>query len=69
MSWISGNCQGNRDWECYYGRYVTEYDPDYGFPYQVWVSWCRDVSGEGCPGWDDGAPLFGSTKVHHGGGW
>jgi len=68
MSWIGGNCQGDKDWECTYGTYEETYDPDTGLPVFTWVTWCRDISGQGCPSIDDGGGLIGASKVSHGGG-
>lgn len=47
MSWISGNCQGDRRFECTY----EDWD-EWG------VRWCRD-SDDPCPSWDDGGALIG----------
>jgi hypothetical protein len=60
MSWISGNCQGDRNYECYYG---TVSGP--------WQTWCVD-SNEYCPGWNDGGALIkvvDHTRPSGGGGW
>lgn len=58
MSWISGNCQGDRRYEC------TYMDPN------TWEQWCRD-SDNFCPSFDDGGALW--TVVDHqapdDGGW
>lgn len=56
MSWISGSCQGDRDWKCYYENLRTG------------ETWCKDVSGSsGCPSWDNGGVLANEVRV--GGGW
>lgn len=58
MSWISGECQGDRDCKCYY--------ESWNYPYETW---CRDVDGSRCPGWDDGGPLVREDCRGGGGGW
>jgi hypothetical protein len=71
VSWISGNCQGDKDWECTYGEYVTVIDPYTGEPERVWETWCRDVSGAACPILDGGGGLVKAVNMHPapGGGW
>lgn len=70
MSWISGNCQGDRRYECTYGTYVESYDPNTGFRNFEWVTWCRD-SDSPCPSIDDGGGLIGEVdhNAPSGGGW
>ena len=57
MSWISGNCQGDRRFECYYRSFDG-------------VDWCRDLDYP-CPSVDDGGGLYGFKDHSHdsGGGW
>jgi len=59
MSWISGNCQGDRRFECYYADF-NNFD----------IQWCRD-SDDPCFSIDDGGGLI--KVVDHnapsGGGW
>ena len=68
MSWISGNCQGDKDWECTYGTYEETIDPDTGLTDFSWVTWCIDVSGAACPAINDGGGLIGAQRVNQGGG-
>jgi len=57
MSWISGNCQDNRTWSCYYMNFDG-------------TIWCRDYDGDFCPGSDDGGALVRwQDNRHKGGGW
>ena len=58
MSWISGECQNDRNFSCYYAT-VSNY----------WETWCRD-SDDPCPGWDDGGALV-KVEDHRqsDGGW
>jgi len=59
MSWISGSCQGDRRFECYYADF-NNFD----------IQWCRD-SDSPCFSIDDGGGLI--KVVDHnapsGGGW
>lgn len=59
MSWISGNCQGDRNFECYYAGW-NNFDEQ----------WCVD-SDEACWNVNDGGALV--RVVDHrapaGGGW
>jgi hypothetical protein len=59
MSWISGNCQDNRHYSCYYAA-IDNFD----------TQWCRD-SEEPCPGIDDGGALISvkDNRAPSGGGW
>jgi hypothetical protein len=54
MSWISGNCQGDRKWECTYMAWDTE------------DTWCVD-SDDRCPSWNDGGALWHEAPT--GGSW
>ena len=44
MSWISGNCQNNRHYSCYYMNFSG-------------TAWCRD-SNDVCLAIDDGGSLY-----------
>lgn len=70
MSWVSGNCQGDRRYECTYGTYVQNYDPYSGLPTYEWVTWCKD-SDSPCFEIDDGGGLIGVVdhNAQSGGGW
>ena len=59
MSWISGNCQDNRHYSCYYAAWE-----DFN------TQWCRD-SDTPCLTWDDGGGLISAKDnwAPKGGGW
>lgn len=68
MSWISGNCQGDKNYECYYESFEPVGYDEYGFP--IYATWCKD-SDNRCFSVDDGGGLV--KVVDHttsdGGGW
>jgi hypothetical protein len=68
MSWISGNCQGDRNYECYYESINPIGYDNYGFP--IYDRWCRD-SNTKCFSIDDAGFLI--KEVDHTkpskGGW
>ena len=69
MSWISGNCQDDRHYSCYYETFGQWVCDEYGCEYVV-ESWCRD-SEEPCPGYDSGGFLVNQVdnRAPSGGGW
>jgi hypothetical protein len=74
MSWISGNCQDDRHYSCYYqtfGEWVCDYE---GYcSYEV-ESWCMD-SEDPCPSINNGGALVRAVDNRPppssggGGGW
>lgn len=67
MSWISGNCQGNKRYECYYVSFEPTGVDENGFP--TYAQWCLD-SDNPCFAINDGGGLV--KVVDHqagGGGW
>ena len=68
MSWISGNCQGDRNYECTYESINPVGYDSYGFP--IYDRWCKD-SNQTCNSIDDAGFLV--KVVDHtkssGGGW
>jgi hypothetical protein len=59
MSWVSGNCQGDRRFECYYAAF-DNFDEQ----------WCKD-SDSPCFDVDDGGGLIKviDHQASSGGGW
>ncbi|WP_378410430.1 hypothetical protein [Rhodocytophaga aerolata] len=69
MSWINGNCQGDRNYECYYQSFNPIGYDQYGFP--VYQNWCRD-SDNPCSDFEAGGGLVkvvDHTRPDEGGGW
>ena len=70
MSWISGNCQGDKRYECYYQSIEPVFDEN-GFA--TFPQWCKD-SDSTCPITDPNGPMASTlvSVVDHqsgGGGW
>ncbi|GAO45411.1 hypothetical protein [Flavihumibacter petaseus] len=70
MSWISGNCQDDRNFSCYYETFGEWVCDAYGCEYVI-ESWCVD-SDEPCYSVNDGGYLTGYVdhrQPQGGGGW
>ena len=69
MSWVSGNCQGDRNYECYYESVNPVGYDEWGFP--IYAQWCKD-SDDRCFEVDNGGvfvDMVDHTVDEDGGGW